>query len=466
MKIDLISHACLKIFNNNNISIVTDPWVISPVFFSSWFLCPEPVVDESTFFNNTNYIYLTHWHFDHFDYKSMRKFDKNIKIFVPKFPCSIMVKELNNLGFFNVCEMTNKKEYELDKNYSIISHQIEHHDDSVLIIKVDGKIIINLNDAKPFPSSWKWLIKNFYNPDFLFRSHSIAWSFPTKYTFHPNDHEDFEPGIYMKEFIQTIEYLKPKYAVPFASYICHLHKENIADNKYLITPYDLENFINLNYNGETKFMIMNPGGKYSDENGFYNITNYNLKNEITKLKTKYNSYLEKIYLKEENEVLDENIIRKYFFNFIKAIGFLKFSIKKVKWIIETNEKLFLVDFNKCIVKEIKNFDKKEITAIIKVHKSVLKQSLEKFIFSNIDIAKRWRVEVTEGNVQKHLYLTALISIYEGGLLPLSRNLFRPRFIIGYLRRLPELIDYIKVFLKFRKGISEVRDFISGVQKKK
>jgi len=465
MKINLISHACLKISNNNNISIVTDPWVTSPVFFSSWFLCPEPVVEESTFFNNTNYIYLTHWHFDHFDYKSMRKFNKNIKIFVPKFPCSIMVKELNNLGFFNVYEMINKKEYELDKNFSIISHQIEHHDDSVLIIKVDGKIIINLNDAKPFPSSWKWLIKNYYNPDFIFRSHSIAWSFPTKYTFHPSDHENFEPGIYMKEFIQTIEYLKPKYAVPFASYICHLHKENITDNKYLITPYDLENFIKLNYNGETKFMIMNPGGKYSDENGFYNITNYNFKNEVTKLKTKYNSYLEKIYLKEENEFLDENIIRKYFNNFIKAIGFLKFSIKKIKWIIETNEKLFLVDFNKCIVKEIKNFDKKEITAIIKVHKSVLKQSLEKFIFSNIDIAKRWSVEVTEGNVQKHLYLTALISIYEGGLLPLSRNLFRPRFIIGYLRRLPELIDYIKVFLKFRKGISEVRDFISGVPKK-
>ena len=465
MKINLISHACLKISNNNNISIVTDPWVTSPVFFSSWFLCPEPVVDESTFFNNTNYIYLTHWHFDHFDYKSMRKFNKNIKIFVPKFPCSIMVKELNNLGFFNVCEMINKKEYELDKNFSIISHQIEHHDDSVLIIKVDGKIIINLNDAKPFPSSWKWLIKNYYNPDFIFRSHSIAWSFPTKYTFHPSDHENFEPGIYMKEFIQTIEYLKPKYAVPFASYICHLHKDNITDNKYLITPYDLENFIKLNYNGETKFMIMNPGGKYSDENGFYNITNYNFKNEVTKLKTKYNDYLEKIYLKEENEVLDENIIRKYFNNFIKAIGFLKFSIKKIKWIIDTNEKLFLVDFNKCIVKEIKNFDKKEITAIIKVHKSVLKQSLEKFIFSNIDIAKRWRVEVSEGNVQKHLYLTALISIYEGGLLPLSRNLFRSRFIIGYLRRLPELIDYIKVFLKFRKGISEVRDFISGVSKK-
>jgi hypothetical protein len=464
MKINLISHACIQVTNNNNLSLVTDPWVRSPVFFSSWFLCPEPLINESFFFTKTNYIYLTHWHFDHFDYKSMRNFNKNIKVFVPKFPCSIMVKELNNLGFFNICEMVNKKEYELDKNFSIISHQIEHHDDSVLIIKVDGKTIINLNDAKPFPSSWKWLIKNFYKPEFIFRSHSIAWSFPTKYTFHPEDYEAFEPEIYMKEFIQTIEFLKPKYAVPFASYICHLHKENATDNKYLITPYDLDKYIKLNYKGESQFIIMNPGGKYSDNNGFSNINNYNLEDEIIKLKNKYSDYLEKIYLKEENEIFNVNVLEKYFKNFIKATGFLKYTFRKVKWIIETDKKKFLIDFEKTFIGEVQSFDKKAITAIIKVHKSVLKNSLEKFIFSNIDIAKRWNIEITKGNVQKHLYLTALISIYEGGLLPLSKNLFKKRFIIGYLRRLPELIDYLKVFLKFRKGITEVRNYISGVSK--
>ena len=64
--------------------------------------------------------------------------------------------------------MTNKKEYILSENFSIISHQIEHHDDSILIVKIDGKVIINLNDAKPLPSSWKWIKKNF-QPDFMFQ---------------------------------------------------------------------------------------------------------------------------------------------------------------------------------------------------------------------------------------------------------------------------------------------------------
>ena len=186
MEIELVSHASIKIKNLKEKVLLTDPWFISPVFWGSWFLCPEPKISENIY-QNTNFIYLTHWHFDHFDYKTIRNFSKNVKFYVPKFPSSIMKQELNKLGFFNVFEMENKKEYLLDDNFSIISHQIEHHDDSALIIKVDNKVIVNLNDAKPLPSSWKWLKKNFENPDFLFRSHSIAWSYPTKYIFHKDD---------------------------------------------------------------------------------------------------------------------------------------------------------------------------------------------------------------------------------------------------------------------------------------
>ena len=61
-------------------------------------------------------------------------------------------------------------------------------------------------------------------------------------------------------------------------------------------------------------------------------------------------------------------------------------------------------------------------------------------------------------------MTALISIFEGGILPLEKKIFNKRFVIGYLRRLPELFDYITVFFKLRKGVKEARDFISGRKK--
>ena len=121
---------------------------------------------------------------------------------------------------------------------------------------------------------------------------------------------------------------------------------------------------------------------------------------------KYSNYLKKVYFREDNEIFDDNILKEYFYNFIKATGLLRFTINKIKCVIDINEKIFLIDFGKSSVSEIKNFDKNEITAIIKVHKSILKSSLKNFIFSNIDISKRWNVEITRGNVQKHLYLTS------------------------------------------------------------
>ena len=463
MNLELLAHASLKIENNNHVSLITDPWFVSPVFFSSWFLCPEPKIDEKIY-NNTDFIYLTHWHFDHFDYKTLRKFSKETKIYVPEFPSSIMRQELNKLGFKNICEMTNKKEYILSENFSIISHQIEHHDDSILIVKIDGKVIINLNDAKPLPSSWKWIKKNFFQPDFMFRSHSIAWSFPTKYSLDKEDESFFDKETYFSEYMNAMEILNPKYSIPFASYICHLHKETLEDNINLITPYELQHFLEKNYFGNSKFKIMNPGGRYCENKKFYNIKDYNFNDEVNILKEKYKNYLDKIYENEKNTELNINIVKIYFKRFFKSIKLVRFTVKNIIWVIDINEKLIIIDFYNKKIMEANDIKNLKYTSLIKINKSVLNRSLKDNIFSNIDIAKRWSVEVKKGGIQKHLYMTALISIFEGGILPLEKKLFNRRFVIGYLRRLPELLDYIIVFFKLRKSVKEARDFISGTKK--
>ncbi len=466
MNLELVAHASLKIENTSGKVLITDPWYKSPVYWGSWFLCPEPNVDDNIY-KSTNFIYLTHWHFDHFDYKTIREFDKDTKIFVPQFPSSIMKQELNKLGFNNVVEMIHNKEYFLESNFSIISHQVEHQDDSILIIKVDNKILVNLNDAKPLPSSWKWLIKNFNNPDFMFRSHSLAWSYPTKYSFEKDDEDFLEKETYMQEYLQCILFLKPKYAVPFASYICHLHKETLQDNKHLTTPYELEKYVAKNYSGKSLFKIMNPSGKYSENKGFYDIKDYNFENELENLKNKYKPYLEKIYKRESEYRTDFELVKKYFEDFISNIGILRFTLKNFIWVIDTNDQKISINFYKKKIELIENFNEEtmKFSALISVDKSVLNRSLKDYIFSNIDISKRWKVKVSKGNVQRHLYLTSLITLYEGRIIPVLPNFLKLRFIIGYLRRFPELLDYIKVLFKLRKSISDVRTYISGTQQK-
>ncbi len=464
MKINLIGHASIKVSTKSEKTLVTDPWLISPCFWSSWFHLPEPVYDDSIF--DTDFIYFTHWHFDHFDYKSIRKFNRNCQIYVPKFPSSILKRELNKMGFNYVTEMIHNKKYKLDDNLEITSHQIEHHDDSVLCINADNKIILNLNDAKPMPSSWKWLINHFYKPDFIFRSHSLAWSFPTRYVFEDKkEAEKLDQDLYIQEFIQACDFLSPKYAVPFASYICHPHKENLDQNHHLITPYMIEDYLKNNPLKNTKYVIMNPGGKFDDTKGFYDITHYKFDELFKMIKSKNQSYLERVYKKENNHNFNYGSVTKYFDKFFKSTFIFSLFLKKTKWIIDCDlDYKILIDFDKKKVSKINNIDEvSDKTALIKTHRFILEDSLNKLIFSNIDVAKRWDIFIYKNKLQKHLFLTALISIYEAGVIPLYKNIYKPRFIIGYLRRLPEIIDYIKVVFKFSKSVSEAREYVSGIK---
>ena len=226
-------------------------------------------------------------------------------------------------------------------------------------------------------------------------------------------------------------------------------------------------YVTKNYNGSTLFKIMNPGGKYTEEKGFYDIKHYNFDEEVEILKRKYAPYLEKIYQKESAYKTDFELVKKYFEDFISNIGILRFTLKNFIWIIDTDEQQILIDFYKKKIELVENFNKEtsKFSALISVDKSVLNRSVKDYLFSNIDISKRWKVKVTKGHVQKHLYLTSLITLYEGRIIPILPNFLKKRFIVGYLRRLPELLDYIKVLLKLRKSISEVRAYISATHQK-
>ena len=63
MNLELIAHASLKIENKTNKVLITDPWYKSPIYWGSWFLCPEPHIDNEIY-QSPDFIYLTHWHFD------------------------------------------------------------------------------------------------------------------------------------------------------------------------------------------------------------------------------------------------------------------------------------------------------------------------------------------------------------------------------------------------------------------
>ena len=71
MEFRIVSHACLEVRAGGK-RLVIDPWLNEPTYWSSWWHCPPPIFGEDIY--QADYVYITHWHFDHFDPKTLKKF--------------------------------------------------------------------------------------------------------------------------------------------------------------------------------------------------------------------------------------------------------------------------------------------------------------------------------------------------------------------------------------------------------
>ena len=82
-------------------------------------------------------------------------------------------------------------------------------------------------------------------------------------------------------------------------------------------------------------------------------------------------------------------------------------------------------------------------SVISVSPAVLSGSLRNDVFTNVDISKRWRVHINRGKAMRHFVLTNLLLLYEAEYLS-PKRLFSWRFVSGYARRLPEVLDYVRM----------------------
>ena len=80
---------------------------------------------------------------------------------------------------------------------------------------------------------------------------------------------------------------------------------------------------------------------------------------------------------------------------------------------------------------------------VSVSPAVLSASLRNTVFTNVDISKRWRVHIKRGSAMRHFIVTNLLLLYEAEYLS-PKRLFSWRFLTGYLRRLPEVLDYFQM----------------------
>ena len=444
MRFQVVGHACLQVAAAGK-RLVVDPWILGSVYWDAWWHCPEPVYDETIF--EPDFLYLTHWHFDHVHPKSLARFDKSCLVLLPKFPVSSLPEQMRGMGFTRILELEHGRTFVLAPGFTLTSYQIQYQDDSICVVEADGAVLVDLNDAKPLPRTWKSLRRRHPRVDFMLRSHSPAWSYPTAYTFEdPADAIPVDRQSYLQAFCAAARVLAPRYAVPFASSVCHLHAEVLDENDHLARPEDLERYWAAHPVEGTALTRMPHGSSWSTERGFELTSDEevrDLRGYVERRTREESATLEATYAREKAARIEFGDFESFFRRFLWRILPLR-PFLDVRWLFEVEQAgrtdRWLVDVRRGKVEALDR-EPAEFTSRIRVHPAVLEDAVRTGVFTNIDISKRWRVHVARGGLTKHLLTWVLVSLFEaGGLEP--KNVLRWRFVAGWFRRRSEIPDYL------------------------
>ena len=454
MEFKILSHAGLLVKNKPGKSLICDPWLVGSSYWRSWWNYP-PVSKDLINSLHPDFIYLTHIHWDHFHGDSLKKFPPNIPIIIPKGNYTRMKDDLFYLGYNNIIELKHGERLQLDKNFSITSYQFWMFLDSALLIECDGIKLLNLNDSKHMGGTLRQITRK-HNPiDFVFRSHSSA-----------NECLSYEivdePGTpvddldhYIKEFAQTAKATRAKYAIPFASNHCHLHKDSFHFNQYIQHPLLVEAYFKQQQIQSPILKVMVSGDSWSSETGF-TISDKDWFTNREVLLAEYlqqqSESLEKFYYQESRTVIDSLIVTEYFEKFSAGLPFFirrYFRHVHFTYVLsagDTTKYIYHINISTGRVVELPADTQLDHTNYpIQIHTTafIFLRSIDFRIFSHMCIGKRVFYKVTTQHKKYMEALNLVFNAYEYDLLPL-RKLFTRRSIQSWLMRWREIVLYMQL----------------------
>ncbi|MCW2641392.1 MAG: Rieske (2Fe-2S) protein, partial [Dactylosporangium sp.] len=142
MRLTGTGHASMRIDTPAG-SILCDPWV-NPAYFASWFPFPDNSQLDWETLGQTDYLYVSHLHRDHFDAEHLKRFvSKKATVLLPEYPTSQLEDELRALGFTSFIRTKSNEVHTLDGGLNVmIQALISPTDgpigDSSLWVEYDG----------------------------------------------------------------------------------------------------------------------------------------------------------------------------------------------------------------------------------------------------------------------------------------------------------------------------------------
>jgi UDP-MurNAc hydroxylase len=444
MRFTVIGHSTLFV-EAGPTTVLVDPWLSGSCYWRSWWLFP-PSAELDPAWLRPEHVYLTHHHFDHFHYPTLRRIDKRAHMLIPRFGVDVMPGELHALGFDDVRELQHGERVTIAPGVDVASYQYGF-DDSAFVVAHEGTVLVDLNDCKMRGRSLARIVRDFGNPTFLFKTYSWAQAYPRCYDAEdPADLELISRDTYIDDFVATARALRPRYAVPFGSMVAFLHPESMSVNDAVVTPVDVAN--RCAKTGElpgSDVVVMAPGDSWSSETGF-DIADVDWYTEraqhVAALARSVKDRVEAQSAAEAERTLTFDAFAGYFQQFLDALPPLstRAMLKRpiAFHVASDSQPYWIVDFkHRRVVRACE--PPSDVASVIAVAEGVLADAIDKRLVNFIHISMRLRTRVAPGGTSDDLAFWGVLAIWEIGYLP-ARRLLNRRFLEVLWRRRREAVD--------------------------
>jgi UDP-MurNAc hydroxylase len=454
MKFTILSHAGLLV-EHAGVRVVCDPWLLGSCYWRSWWNFPEPAPEliENL---DADFIYLTHLHWDHFHGPSLKRlFRRKTCVLVPKVPTRRMVEDLRCCGFRNVVEIPHGGSFALAPDFQLRSYQFGLGVDSGVVLAGGGTTIFNCNDAKFFGLPLRQILADFPRIDFLLRSHSSAGPIP----FCVENYERLPTEMLAQsdsadQFVRCALHVGARYAIPFASNHCFLHRETIGFNGTATTPEDVGRHyrqVAASVASATECIVMPPGSSWSGQEGF-RIQSFDFATRgayIDSMLSRHGEKLRSYYAEEDRVSADFDSFLVYFEKMMAAIPRLirrRFMAPAVFEVRDASgTRFWRVDPAVPTVAELAAPLPGDV--VFEVHAAVLRDCTRNRMFSVWSASKRLKIKLPtlQAVAVASRWLTVL-DLYELEVFPLARN-FSARSLAIRLRRWREPVELAALLLR-------------------
>jgi UDP-MurNAc hydroxylase len=428
VRFTVIGHSCLRI-ETSGPTILVDPWLLGSCYWRSWWHYP-PVAEPSEELLAPDYVYLTHHHFDHFHFPSMRRIDRRAHVLVPKFGVAKLAAEVRGLGFDDVMEIPHGRTVHLAPGVRVASYQ-NGPDDSVFVVADHEHVLVNINDGKIRGRSLRRILDDFGAPTFVFKSYSFAQAYPVCYTADdPADLALISRETYLDDWVRAVDELQPRYGVPFGSMVSFLHPESRHLNSELVVPSEVcEAFRAQRPDARSEVVQMDPGDSWSSETGFElaGIDWYTDKEKHQDaLAARVEPKLAAQAAAEEGVTLDYATFAAYFDGFMHAfppavLGRLAVRRPVVFHVPSSPLPYWVLDFKRRSVYRL-SAPPPDAASVVTVCEAVLADAIEKHLMHVVHGSMRIRVHLNVGGAGDDLTFWGLLVPWELGYLPLRRSM--------------------------------------------